>query len=53
MEYLLDYAREHGVDKVDLDATEAGYPLYLECGFKTNDRYMHYVLNPVPPASAT
>lgn len=53
MEYLLNYAGEHGVDKVDLDATEAGYPLYLECGFKTNDRYMHYVLNPVPPASAT
>jgi len=53
MQYLLEYARENGLAKVDLDASEDGYPLYLECGFKTNDRYMHYVLNSVPTASAT
>lgn len=52
MEYLLEYAKEHGVDKMDLDASETGYPLYLKCGFRPNDRYMQYVLNPTPPDSA-
>ncbi len=53
MDFILEYAKEHGVDKVDLDATEDGFPLYQKCGFRTNDRYMHYVIHPVPPASAT
>ncbi len=49
MEALLDDARRHGLDVVELHATEDGYPLYRALGFEddsTTHRPMRLMLVP-------
>lgn len=37
---MLDRARELGLSKVELEATEDGYPLYRTLGFAVSERHM-------------
>lgn len=37
---MLDHARELGLTKVELEATEDGYPLYRTLGFTVSERHM-------------
>ncbi|MDO4460057.1 MAG: GNAT family N-acetyltransferase, partial [Clostridia bacterium] len=48
MNMLLDSAKEHKLCRVDLSATEAGYPVYKKIGFKEKDNTyieMRYNIN--------
>ena len=42
MEYVKEHAKTIGVYKLDLAATDAGYPLYRKCGFQDAERMMEY-----------
>lgn len=48
MENLIAYAKEHGIDKLNLSATEDGCPIYKKLGFKeSSGKYvpMSYVFS--------
>ncbi len=34
MKKMVDYARQHSISRIDLKATEEGYPIYKKLGFK-------------------
>lgn len=42
MEYVQRYAKETGLYKLDLTATQSGYPLYKKCGFNDAERIMEF-----------
>jgi GNAT superfamily N-acetyltransferase len=42
MECVKSHAKNLGIYKLDLSATEAGYPLYQKCGFRDSERIMEY-----------
>ena len=44
IDMLMDEAKSRGVTEISLDATEAGKPLYANCGFKFSDAYMALVI---------
>ncbi|MCF0228134.1 MAG: GNAT family N-acetyltransferase [Parasporobacterium sp.] len=45
---VLEYAEEHELDSIELNATEAGYPLYIKMGFEHLDpghTHLRYIFN--------
>ena len=40
MKNMIDYAAEHKISRIDLKATEDGYPIYKKMGFK--DKVQNY-----------
>ncbi len=40
MKNMIDYAREHKINRIDLKATDEGYPLYKKLGFE--DKVQNY-----------
>ncbi len=32
--YMIDYARKHEISRIDLIATQEGYPIYKKLGFE-------------------
>ena len=48
MKNMIDYARDHKISRIDLKATDEGYPLYKKLGFADkvqNYRDMRLILN--------
>ena len=37
MKNLVEYARERGLGRIDLSATDEGYPIYKKLGFKDKE----------------
>ncbi|MCK9169547.1 MAG: GNAT family N-acetyltransferase [Treponema sp.] len=44
MECVKEYGKAYDFYRLDLSATEAGYPLYRKCGFRDSERIMDYEL---------
>ena len=48
MENLVEYGKRRGLGRIDLSATDEGYPIYAKVGFKDKEhryRDMRYIIN--------